>query len=82
MSPGDVAWRRPRGGRVGGSRGQNPEAGTGVAERRKEEGWHGWSRSAAHGAPPGTGPAGEGGRADRPSQSRSQQNQLSGFFGG
>lgn len=49
---------------------------------RAEEGRRGWSRSAAHGAPPGTGPAGEGGRADRPSQSRSQQNQLSGFFGG
>lgn len=49
---------------------------------RAEEGRRGWSRSAAHGAPPGTGPAGEGGRADRPSQSRSQQNRLSGFFGG
>lgn len=35
MSPGDVAWRRPRGRRVGGNRGQNPEAGTGVAKRRK-----------------------------------------------
>lgn len=58
MSPGDVAWRRPRGGRVGKELWAEPRSGS--RPGRAGEGGRGCSRSVARGAVPGTAPSGEG----------------------